>query len=48
MAFLEVKDIYKSFGKTEVLKGVSFELEEGQVLSIIGSSGNGKQHYSVA
>lgn len=42
MAFLEVKDIYKSFGKTEVLKGVSFELEEGQVLSIIGSSGNGK------
>ncbi len=42
MAFLEVKDIKKNFGKTEVLKGVSFELEEGQVLSIIGSSGNGK------
>lgn len=42
MAFLEVKDIYKSFGKTEVLKGISFSLEEGQVLSIIGSSGNGK------
>ncbi len=42
MAFLEVKDIYKSFGKTEVLKGVSFDLEEGQVISVIGSSGNGK------
>lgn len=42
MAFLSVKDIYKSFGKTEVLKGVSFDLNDGEVLSIIGSSGNGK------
>ena len=42
MAFLEVNDIKKNFGKTEVLKGVSFSLEEGQVLSVIGSSGNGK------
>ena len=42
MAFLEVKNIYKSFGKTEVLKGVSFNLEKGEVLSVIGSSGNGK------
>ncbi len=42
MAFLEVKDIYKSFGKTEVLKGVSFEINEGEVLAVIGSSGNGK------
>lgn len=42
MAILEVKDIKKSFGKTEVLKGVSFSLEEGEVLSIIGSSGSGK------
>ena len=42
MAFLEVKDIKKNFGKTEVLKGVSFDLQEGQVLSVIGSSGNGK------
>ncbi|MBR5442125.1 MAG: amino acid ABC transporter ATP-binding protein [Clostridia bacterium] len=39
---LEVKDIKKSFGKTEVLKGVSFTLDEGEVLSIIGSSGSGK------
>lgn len=42
MALLEVKDICKSFGKTEVLKGISFSLEQGEVLSIIGSSGGGK------
>ena len=42
MAFLEVKNIKKSFGSTEVLKGIDFSLEKGQVLSIIGSSGSGK------
>ena len=42
MALLEVKNIKKSFGKLEVLKGVSFSLEKGQVLAIIGSSGSGK------
>ena len=42
MAFLEVKNLYKSFGETEVLKGVSFEMEKGEVVSVIGSSGNGK------
>ena len=42
MALLEVKNIKKSFGKVEVLKGVSFSLEKGQVLAIIGSSGSGK------
>lgn len=42
MAILEVKDIKKSFGKTQVLKGVSFSLNEGEVLSVIGSSGSGK------
>ena len=42
MAILEVKHINKSFGRTEVLKDVDFNLEEGQVLSIIGSSGSGK------
>ena len=42
MAVLEVKNIKKSFGGLEVLKGVSFSLEQGQVLTIIGSSGSGK------
>ncbi len=42
MAILEVNDIYKNFGKTQVLKGVSFSLEKGEVLAIIGSSGSGK------
>ena len=42
MAVLEVKNIKKSFEGTEVLKGVSFSLEQGQVLAIIGSSGSGK------
>ena len=42
MALLEENNIKKSFGKTEVLKGVSFSLEKGQVLAIIGSSGSGK------
>ena len=42
MVSLEVSNITKSFGKTEVLKGISFSLEKGQVLAIIGSSGSGK------
>ena len=42
MAVFEAKDIYKKFDKTEVLKGVSFSIDKGEVLSIIGSSGSGK------
>ena len=42
MAILEVKNIKKKFGSNLVLKDVSFSLEEGQVLAIIGSSGSGK------
>ena len=42
MPVLKVNDLKKSFGKVEVLKGVSFSLEKGQVLAIIGSSGSGK------
>lgn len=42
MAFLEVSNIAKSFQRTEVLRGVSFTLNRGEVLSLIGSSGSGK------
>lgn len=42
MALLEVKEIKKSFGRTKVLKGIDFDLQKGEVLSIIGSSGSGK------
>lgn len=42
MSILEVENIYKKFGNTEVLKDISFSLEQGQVLSLIGSSGSGK------
>ncbi|MBR5321857.1 MAG: amino acid ABC transporter ATP-binding protein [Clostridia bacterium] len=39
---LKVEKIKKSFGNVEVLKDISFSLEKGEVLSIIGSSGSGK------
>ena len=42
MAVLQINGIKKGFGSTDVLKGVSFSLEKGQVLTIIGSSGSGK------
>ncbi|MBQ3593070.1 MAG: amino acid ABC transporter ATP-binding protein, partial [Clostridia bacterium] len=42
MAVLEVNNLKKSFDRTEVLKDISFSLEKGEVLSIIGSSGSGK------
>lgn len=42
MPILEVKNICKKFGQTEILKHIDFSLEQGQVLSIIGSSGSGK------
>ncbi|MDD7456815.1 MAG: amino acid ABC transporter ATP-binding protein [Clostridia bacterium] len=42
MALLEVRNIKKKFGENEILKGISFDIEKGEVLSIIGSSGSGK------
>lgn len=42
MAALEVKNISKNFGATSVLKDISFSMEKGEVVSIIGSSGSGK------
>ena len=42
MPMLEVKNLYKNFGRTRVLEGINFDLEKGQSLAIIGSSGSGK------
>lgn len=42
MAFLEVKNIEKHFGPTKVLEDISFSMEKGEVVAIIGSSGSGK------
>ncbi len=42
MALLKVENLKKSFGKTEVLKGISFSLNKGEVVAILGSSGSGK------
>ena len=42
MAVLEIQDLHKSFGSTQVLKGIDFSLERGDSVAIIGSSGSGK------
>ena len=42
MAILEVRNLCKSFGKTNVLNGINFSMEEGSILGILGSSGSGK------
>ena len=42
MSILKMENLKKSFGKTEVLKDISFEMNEGEVIAILGSSGSGK------
>ena len=42
MSYLEIKNIYKSFGDLNVLNGISMDIEKGEIITIIGSSGNGK------
>ena len=42
MAFLEIKNLKKSFGKTKVLHGIDFSMEKGEVVALIGASGGGK------
>ena len=45
MGILTAQDITKSFGKLEVLKGVSLDVEQGEVIGIIGPSGSGKSTF---
>ena len=45
MVLFEMKNIKKSFGSLEVLKDISLQVEEGEVLSIIGPSGSGKSTF---
>nr|WP_308667954.1 amino acid ABC transporter ATP-binding protein [uncultured Allisonella sp.] len=45
MAFIEMKDIVKTYGPSVVLHGVSLSMEKGQVVSIIGPSGAGKSTF---
>ena len=42
MALIEVKNVFKSFDDLQVLNGINLEINEGEVISIIGSSGSGK------
>lgn len=42
MSLVEIKNIHKSFGSLQVLKGVDFTVEEGEVVCLIGRSGSGK------
>ena len=42
---LVARDIHKTFGQLEVLKGISLEAREGDVISILGSSGSGKSTF---
>ncbi|WED20784.1 ABC transporter ATP-binding protein [Vibrio sp. JC009] len=45
VAALDIKDLHKTFGENEVLKGISLEAHKGDVISIIGSSGSGKSTF---
>lgn len=42
MSYLEIKNLTKKYGETEVLKGIDLNMEKGEVVSVIGSSGSGK------
>ncbi|ALA20161.1 MULTISPECIES: amino acid ABC transporter ATP-binding protein [Chelatococcus] len=42
MALVEIRDVHKSFGDVEVLKGITLDVEKGDIVTIIGRSGSGK------
>lgn len=42
MAMLEVKDLHVSYGAIKAVQGISFQLEEGETVALIGSNGAGK------
>lgn len=42
---IKVKNLKKSFGSLDVLKGIDYEIKQGQVVSIIGPSGSGKSTF---
>ena len=44
-ALIEAKELRKSFGGNEVLKGISLDVRPGEVVSIIGASGSGKSTF---
>ena len=44
MNLLEMKNVKKSFGELEVLKDISLTVSDGEIVSIIGPSGSGKEH----
>lgn len=45
MEFISVRDLHKSFGKDEILKGIDLVINRGEVVSIIGASGGGKSTF---
>src|SRR5690606_14218841 len=42
MALVEIRDVSKKFGELEVLKGISLDISQGEIVTIIGKSGSGK------
>ncbi len=45
MQVITVKDLHKSFGKLEILKGINIEIAKGEVVVVIGPSGSGKSTF---